>query len=258
MRNEYTTLSDFQEFFDQPEDAYRGFFRADSAKNAPAWAAVMSYPHVRVSATGGTSRYETPAAYANAADWTSREATGWVRSEGVEPRRLHETSEKVHLLGGWTRFNAADEPILENRVTYILTRINDSWGIQARFGVDSYVGREVAATARAAEDLTRQFVANITEANLNACANLCRLPLTVVRIGNVIAATSESDIVELLEGYVGRGLNLKSAKAVQTGTRGAIVEVTTEFDDGELETGIVLVGKQDDHWLIGGISKISS
>ena len=250
-------MAEFPDHFDLPEEAYRGFFRADSAKNAPAWAAVMSYPHVRVSAPGGTVRYETPKAYADAADWTSREATGWVRSEGVTPRRLHETTEKVHLLGGWTRFNAENNPILENRVTYILTRIDGSWGIQARFGVDSYIGREVEDTAAAAEDIAKQFVAYVSEANLSASAQLCRLPLTVVHVGNVISATSESEIVELLEGYTERGIRLKRASAVQTGARGAIVEVITEFSDGEIETGIVIVGKQDDQWLIAGTSKIS-
>ena len=252
-------MQEFPKRFDKPEDAYRGFFRADSAKNAPAWAAVMSYPHVRVSATGNMSRFETPEAYASAADWTSREATGWVRSEGVAPRRLHESVDKVHLLGGWTRFNAEGNPILENRVTYILTRLDGSWGIQARFGVDSYVGHEVDETTAAVEDLVRQFVSHIGEDNLKACAMLCRLPLTVVHVGNVITATSESEVVELLQGYSGRGIDLTLAKAVQTGTRGAVVEVITQFSDGEEETGIVVVGKQDqdDQWRIAGTSKIS-
>lgn len=250
-------MDEFPERFDQPEDAYRGFFRADSAKNAPAWAAVMSYPHVRVSATGGTSQFETPEDYASAADWTSREATGWVRSEGITPHRLHESADKVHLLGGWTRFNAEGEPILENRVTYILTRIDDSWGIQARFGVDSFVGREIEETTTVVEDVATQFVEHVSEANLTACAKLCRLPLTVVRVGNVISATSESELAKLLQGYVGRGITAKRVKAVQTGTRGAVVEVITGFSDGEEETGIVVVGKRDDQWLIAGTSKSS-
>ncbi len=250
-------MNDFPDRFDLPEDAYQGFFRADSAKNAPAWAAVMSYPHVRVSAPGGTVRYETPEAYAEAADWTSREATGWVRSEGVTPRRLHESTQKVHLLGGWTRFNAENNPILENRVTYILTKIEGSWGIQARFGVDSFMGYKVEETTAAVEDVAKEFVVHVGEGNLSACAKLCRLPLTVVHVGNVITATSETDIVELLQGYSGRGISLKRARAVQTGSNGAVVEVVTEFSDGEEEIGIVVVGKQQDRWSIAGTSKIS-
>ena len=250
-------MREFPNRFDLPEDAYRGFFRADSAKNAPAWAAVMSYPHVRVSATGGATRYESPEAYANAADWTSREATGWIRSEGITPRRLHESADKVHLLGGWTRFNSEDNPILENRVTYILTRIDGSWGIQARFGVDSFERYDVEETAAAVENLVRRFVEHVSNANLSACAKLCRLPLTVVHIGNVITATSEAEIEGLLRSYTGREIQLKHVKAVQTGSRGAIVEVVNTFSDGEEESGIVVVGKQNDQWLIAGTSKIS-
>lgn len=250
-------MDEFPNRFDVPEDAYHGFFRADNAKNAPAWAAVMSYPHVRVSATGGTVRYETPEAYADAADWTSREATGWVRSEAVTPRRLHETEDKVHLLGGWTRFNGDNNPILKNRVTYILTRIEGSWGIQARFGVDSFVEYDVEETTTETENLAKQFIANVADSDLHACARLCRLPLTSVRVGNVVTATSETEIVELLEAYRGRGIRLKRANAVQTGASGAIVEVVTEFSDGVVESGIVVVGKQDDRWLIAGTSLIS-
>lgn len=115
-------MSEFQTHFDTPEAAYFGFFEADRAKNADAWAAVMSYPHVRVAATGTTDYFGTSRDYADAADWTSREATGWVRTVGREPVRLHESPDRVHLLGGWTRYNAKDEPILWNRVTYIVTR----------------------------------------------------------------------------------------------------------------------------------------
>ena len=137
-----------------PEDAYWAFFEADSAKDAEAWAGVMSYPHVRVSARGTASYYETPEAYASGASWESREATGWVRSRGIEPTRLHESADKVHLAAGWTRYNAADEPILSNRVTYILTRLDGSWGIQARFGVDSFTeGENTDESAAAAVDV---------------------------------------------------------------------------------------------------------
>ena len=123
--------------FDTPEDAYFGFFEADAAQDGDAWGAVMSYPHVRVAASGEVLYFETARDYADAADWTSRVATGWVRTRGREPVRLHESADRVLLLGGWTRFNSDDEPILWNRVTYILTRLGDSWGIQARFALGS-------------------------------------------------------------------------------------------------------------------------
>ena len=92
-------MNEYKTHFDTPEDAYYGFFEADASQNGDAWAAVMSYPHVRVAASGQTVYYDTARDYADAADWTSRVATGWVLTRGREPVRLHESPNKVHLVG---------------------------------------------------------------------------------------------------------------------------------------------------------------
>ena len=106
-----------------PEDAYWTFFKTFNAKDAEKWAGVMSYPHLRVSARGTARYFETPEAYSSGASWERIEAIGWVRTGGIEPTRLHESADKVHLAGGRTRYNASDQPILSNRVSYILTRL---------------------------------------------------------------------------------------------------------------------------------------
>ena len=180
-----------------------------------------------------------------------------MRSEGVEPIRLHASADKVHLLGGWTRFNANDEPILENRVTYILTRIDGSWGIQARFGTDSWIGHEVESTTKNALNLVERFIEHLGKNDLSASAECCRLPLTVVGIGKVTTATSADDVVSLLGNYRDRGVQLISANAVQTGTRGAIVEVNTKLNDGSEETKLVVIGERDDRWSIAGVSRFT-
>ena len=122
----------------------------------------MSCPHVRIAASGATSIFETAQEYADAADWSSRVATGWVRTRGRQPDRLHESANRVLLVGGWTRLNAADEPIPWNRVTYILTRLGDSWGIQARFALGAYDGSDDASAANlaveAATDVASSFL----------------------------------------------------------------------------------------------------
>ena len=69
-------------------------------QNGEAWAAVMSYPHVRVAASGETVYFETAQDYADNADWTSRVASGWVRTRGWEPVRLHASADRVLLAGG--------------------------------------------------------------------------------------------------------------------------------------------------------------
>lgn len=250
-------MSEFPTQFESPEAAYRGFFIADSAKNAPGWAACMSYPHVRVSAAGSMVRYETPQQYADAADWAPREATGWVRSEGIEPKRIQESESKVHLAGGWTRFNAQNEHILENRVTYILTKINGSWGIQARFGIDSFVGHEVAETQQTATAVMEEFFTKLGANDLGACAQLCRYPLTAVRIGDVVTATEESQVLELLSRYADQRIQAQKIQPVQSGAKGAIVEVETKVKGGSIEKGIALVAQDASGWRIAGTSYIA-
>ena len=249
-------MSEFPTKFDTPEDAYFGFFRADSAKNAEAWAAVMSYPHVRVSAIHQVQLYADASDYAARANWTAREATGWVRSEGIPPVRHHESPKKVHLLGGWTRFNAAGEPVLSNRVTYILTKIDESWGIQARFGVDSFSGKYDTTTAAAAESIVSKFIEHLGKDELAPCARLCRFPLTVVGVGSVHTINREDEFTALFSGYRGRKTFVREVKALQAGSRGAVITLTTGYNEGADEQAIVVVGQRENSWLIAGASGI--
>ena len=141
-------MADLPRHFDEPEDAYYGFFKADAAQDAEAWAAVMSYPHVRVAAQGRVAYFETPAEFAERGpDWKDRVKTGWAYTRGRESEHWHVSDNRVLLVGGWTRFNKQDEPILHNRITYILTRPGGTWGIQSRFAVGAWDGGDDSAEA---------------------------------------------------------------------------------------------------------------
>ena len=244
-------MNEFPTHFDAPEDAYFGFFRADSAKNAPGWAAVMSYPHTRVSATGNRPYYPTPEDYAARASWTAREATGWVRSVGVEPVRIHESERKVHLAGGWTRYNADDQPILTNRVTYILTRPDDSWGIQARFGVDSYTGNVNEDAAAAAIEVVGQYLAALASNDHAACADLSSYPFTQVGVGEVHRVGNGDELRDLLAKEPRRVGN-PELSAVQSGTDGVVVASTVAHENAR-EHAVFIVAKEGG-WRIAGAS----
>ena len=248
-------MSEFQTHFDAPEDAYFGFFEADRAKDADAWAAVMSYPHVRVAATGKTDYFGTSRDYADAADWTSREATGWVRTVGREPVRLRDSPDRVHLLGGWTRYNAEDEPILWNRVTYILTRPGSSWGIQARFAVGSYDGRDDEAAAEAAIGQVRRYYEALDEHDGKSCARLCRFPMVEAGVGEVARIEDGTRLAQ----RVGRGtdrIDNLVIGAAQSGADGVIVALTADYACGRGEQSVLVVGREADTWRIAGISRI--
>ena len=274
--------------FDTPEDAYYGFFEADRAKDAAAWAGVMRYPHVRVAAAGGTDYFETSRDYADAADWTEREATGWVRTRGRQPTRLHESSDRVHLVGGWTRYNAADAPILWNRVTYIVTRpagshgstspptwetrtlpyasaVGDaspaegSWGIQARFALGAYDGRDDEAAAesaaRSAIAQVRRYYDAVDANDGGVCAALCRFPMMEVGVGEVARIEDGDQLARRVRRERDRITDFEIG-AAQSGADGVIVALTAEYASGGREQSILVVGRGADTWRIAGISRI--
>lgn len=252
-------MSEFPNRFVSPEDAYFGFFRADNAQNPAAWADVMSYPHVRVSARAAPAYYETPTDYAAQANWEGRMATGWVRSQGIEPTIAFETADKVHLLGGWTRFNASDEPILHNRVTYILTHIDGSWGIQARFGVDSFRGHDEPETVSDAVQTMNQFVEHIAASELIQASALCRKPLVDVRVGQVDLLHDDTLIQTFLgDTYRACKPAANDTHSLQTGIYGAVLATTMGFVDKPDQTIVSILGKQDGKWQICGLSSVES
>ena len=223
-----------------PEEVYREFFRADSAQDAQAWADVMSYPHVRVSADGRVHYFETAADYASSASWTARKATGWVRSEGIEPERVHASADMVHLAGGWTRYNADGEPILENRVVYLLTRPDGSWGIQARFACGA------APTWRGIDDpapthAVRQYCEALREADHDRCARLVRYPLTLVGVGTVRRLEDAAAFERAFATPAGGAP--ATVRAIANGSAGATVAATSGSDPDRRTQTLFLVAK---------------
>lgn len=231
-------MTELPRHFATPEDAYYGFFKADAAQDAEAWAAVMSYPHVRVAAQGrGEAYFETPEQFARSGhDWTERVKTGWVLTRGRAPVRWHETDNRVLLVGGWTRFNEQDKPILHNRVTYIVTRPGDTWGIQSRFSVGTWDGGDDSAEADPAADVAMQIVRDYLDAlstgGIDRCARLCRLPLVQVGIGKVIRMQDQDDIGRYLRSQASSFSNI-DIKPAQKGPTGVNVAVSADRADGK-------------------------
>lgn len=172
----------------------------------------MSYPHVRVSAGAAKSHggrffnprtaarlYSDHGDYANTAEsmgWERFISTGWVRTQGLEPVRVHESERVVLLAGGWTRRRADDSAIVSNRVLYTLTHRNGSWGIQARFGIDSFEpGSDQDALAEPAiRSASRRQAARQAE-DIDAWSSCFHYPLTAVLApGCVVVAEDSSQL----------------------------------------------------------------
>ena len=118
-------------------DAYWNFFRAFNTRDHYEFSAAMQYPHVRMSWRADPVVLADAEAHALSVSWDGFIASGWDHTVGEQPLLIHESPQKCHIRGGWTRFTSENKPILSNKVCYIVTKLNDSWGIQCRFGTDS-------------------------------------------------------------------------------------------------------------------------
>ena len=240
-----------------PEETYWEFFRADRSKDAKAWAAVMNYPHVRVAGPSRIEYFRTEEEFVASTDWSQREKTGWVRTEGIEPQVIQSARDKVHLAGGWIRYNAENEPILSNRVVYVLTRVQGLWGVQARFACGA------TATWKTVKDrdpgnLIKRFLLRLRDGVEGACAQLCRYPFIVVGTANVRRFESETLLIKSLPQLNLTSNEIDEIKSVQCGQQGANVAVSFTTHDGRSGSVVCLTASKDRDHRLAAISLISA
>ena len=110
--------------YESPAAAYWAFFETFNAKSASGRAGVMSYPHLRVSATRAEPTIQATAEeYEASASWEEVERAGWARTQPITPRVVHASPDKVHFAGGWTRHRADEAMTAIERDNPTLTDI---------------------------------------------------------------------------------------------------------------------------------------
>lgn len=269
----------------QPSDAYWSFFERFNARDAAGWAGAMSYPHVRVSAAIASGErgqidprtasrvYPTAADYAagaTEAGWERFEATGWVRTQGITPRLAHwsagksadraagRAANKAHLAGGWTRHRADDSEIVSNRVLYVMTRTAEGWGIQARFGVDSWSrGADTSASAAGALEAAERSMSLLNAGDWDAWSRMHVFPYTVVGVGELTRAESRDEFLETMRPPAGGGAIAGSARIVNCGALGANVAIDVDYG-GQAGHAIVLAVRREGEWKLAAISNLSA
>ena len=109
------------------------FMESWNTRDPEGWAGSLNFPHARPS-PGAHRVWQTKDEYVAGVDYARVIATGWDHTEFEELRPIHEGNTKAHIAGRWGRVDAAGNKIRRNLVTYIATRVDGKWGIQARFG----------------------------------------------------------------------------------------------------------------------------
>ena len=201
----------------------------------------MSYPHVRVSPRQAAAEVTpTERAYADAVDYAAADRMGWDHSAWDSKRVLATSPSKIHASAQWCRYNARGERILPNNVSYVITRVDDRWGIQARFGVDSAEPADPAAvSATATEVLTEALAVIGASGGGRGVEELVRLPFHVIDTGRVATARSVDEVRRELGNAV-RGMTVAGTTALQVGEKGVNVGVDLRNAESSLH-GLFLV-----------------
>lgn len=125
-----------------------------NSRDAAVWATSLHFPHVRPG-PGAFEMTRSPEEYVKGVNFERTLKTGWHHSEWVLREVLQVGEDKVHAWGSWRRYTADGKPLAGSDITYIITRIDGRWGVQARFaagvsGVTPDQRRRNAAAAMAA------------------------------------------------------------------------------------------------------------
>ncbi|MDE0440902.1 MAG: hypothetical protein OXL38_02165 [Gammaproteobacteria bacterium] len=184
---------------------------------------------------------------------------GWDHTVGIEPQVLHVAPNKVHLVGGWTRYTKDDQPIISNQVTYIATDVNGHWGMQSRYGIDQDLDGPTPdpiasgehgdtgfdANARNAVNIVAKALASVGTDNA-ASAGHVHYPCLVIHPGRVQAF---NDAAHLRRRLPEQPLQLRCARALQAGPTGATVAFEAKRSGRPLK-GICFVRIEGDDWRI--------
>lgn len=257
-----------------PTAAYWAFFENFNAKDPLGWAGAMSYPHVRVSATQQPRRGDGPsprtasgvyptvdeyASMAANAGWERFEATGWVRTQGVTPRVVAASESKVHLSGGWTRHRADDSEIITNRVLYVLTNMDEGWGIQARFGIDGYAkGADRSAQSEAALAALGRLMATLEAGDVEPWLNCFHYPLTLVGAPGAVDTMDDAGAMRAAYGnWAGEALPISyTADVIAAGQNGVTLSQSIARGGDSFHQAF-LVAERDGDWKILAVSAIA-
>jgi hypothetical protein len=107
------------------------FLDAFNARDAQAWARTLHFPHVRFTA-GQVQQWASAEDYARSNDIAALADTGWAFTRWDRVLPVHADADKVHFAVRFTRYDAQERAIASFDALYVVTKLQGSWGVQAR------------------------------------------------------------------------------------------------------------------------------
>ena len=170
-------------------EALDRFITTFNSRNAEQWSESLSYPHVRPTMVRAPRIFADAGEYAGSFDYNRALKMGWDHSVWDYKNIIHVSPDKVHASGQYTRYTADGEVIWANEVMYVVTRVRDRWGIQARFGIDQMTETKPAIeeVEPIVSELMEAFIAAINSRSREQVAALLNFTYVDVDAGRVDA-----------------------------------------------------------------------
>ena len=105
---------------------FEGFNAEDDARIREA----LQFPHVRI-ASGTVRVVDAPDSFRTPFD-RLKEHEGWHHSSLDRAEVVHESADKVHFDVAFSRYHADGTKYATHEALWVVTRLDDHWGIQAR------------------------------------------------------------------------------------------------------------------------------
>ena len=238
---------------------YWRFFEGTNRRDSKKVTDALNYPHVRISARGNPSIVRDRRRHARNMSFDAMLATGWDHTVGKQPEVLHVAPRKVHIKGGWTRYDRDDQPIMTNMVTYIATLADGRWGLQSRFGTDTdliwgkpedrpvEVDPDLEDNARKSTDIVASALSLAGVDNREA-ARYFHYPFLIIDPGDVQSVADHDALQDRLPASTPL---VSHVEAIQVGATGVNVSFRATVDQRPVE-GVFLVKVGDSRWGIKG------
>lgn len=233
-------------------DTVDQFITTFNSRDVDAWADTLHFPHVRPSPFGPIRVLENKETYVSAFDYGRVLETGWDHSEWDYKQFLHQSPNKLHVAGQWSRYTADGQKILTTPIVYIVTHHEGRWGIQSRFGCDYSEDDDVTGFETRVFRLYETFVAHYNNGNIEACAELLNYPHYRIEPGNVNELNQPSGFHKDAE-----HLQVDALMSVQTGQKSMNLGVELTIEQQGVRSrrqGIINVTDREGHLGIQAIS----
>jgi hypothetical protein len=179
-------------------EALDRFINTFNSRNAREWSASLNYPHVRPTILRDPHIFENLEEHASIINWQQALNMGWDHSTWDNKNIIHTSENKIHASGQYTRYTKEGDTIWANEVMYIITRIGDQWGIQARFGIDQVAEKkpDIDAVESIARDTVQKLITATNGKDREKIADLMNYTFIEVDPGDIRSCKSIEDFLE--------------------------------------------------------------